>query len=127
MPQASSCHEIMSLPRADWPWCDPILYGLSYKALGIEMCTLYLLGPQCVHGVGPHIIERKLNMTTKNYRKKNVQPMRPYVPGEDMTGISVNKEDTPELGGMIAVNPNNPEDRWYVAKQFFEDNYEEAV
>lgn len=63
----------------------------------------------------------------KNYRKKNVQPMRPYVPGEDLTGISVNKEDTPELGGMIAVNPKNPEDKWYVAKKFFEENYEEAT
>lgn len=62
----------------------------------------------------------------KNYRKKNVQPMRPYKPGEDMTGISVNKEDTPEIGGMIAVNPFNGDDRWYVAKQFFEDNYVEA-
>ena len=62
----------------------------------------------------------------QNYRKKNVQPMRPYIPGEDMTGISVNKEDTPELGGMIAVNPKNSEDRWYVAKQFFLDNYELA-
>ena len=62
----------------------------------------------------------------KNYRKKNIQPMRPYIVGEDMTGISVNKEDTPELGGMIAVNPKNSEDRWYVAKQFFEDNYIEA-
>ncbi len=76
-----------------------------------------------------------VNVTTKrrikmeplaNYRKKNVQPMRPYVPGEDLTGISVNKEDTPELGGMIAVNPKNGEDRWYVAKKFFEDNYELA-
>lgn len=63
----------------------------------------------------------------KNYRKKNVQPMRPYVPGEDMTGISVNKEDTPEEGGMIAVNPNNPEDKWYVGKAFFEENYEDAA
>jgi len=62
----------------------------------------------------------------KNYRKKNVQPMRPYVLCEDMTGISVNKEDTLETGGMIAVNPANGEDRWYVAKQFFEDNYIEA-
>jgi len=43
-----------------------------------------------------------------------------------MTGISVNKEDTPELGGMIAVNPANNEDRWYVAKQFFETNYVEV-
>lgn len=62
----------------------------------------------------------------KNYRKKNVQPMRPYVPGEDLTGVSVNKEDMPELGGMIAVNPSNSEDRWYVAKKFFEENYEIA-
>lgn len=62
-------------------------------------------------------------MELKNYRKKNVQPMRPYVPGEDLTGISVSNEDTPELGGMIAVNPNNEQDRWYVAKQFFENNY----
>jgi hypothetical protein len=51
----------------------------------------------------------------KNYRKKDVQPMRPYVLGEDMTGICVNKEDTPELGGMIAVNPANGEDRWKAA------------
>lgn len=60
------------------------------------------------------------------YRKKNLQAMRPYTPGEDLTGISVNKEDTPEIGGMIAVNKDNGEDRWYVAKKFFEDNYEEV-
>lgn len=66
-------------------------------------------------------------MTTfKNYIKTNVQPMRPYIVGEDLTGISVNKEDTPEEGGMIAVNPKNIEDKWYVAKKFFQDNYKEA-
>ena len=59
----------------------------------------------------------------KNYIKKNVQPMRPYVVGEDMQGISVNVQDTPELGGMIAVNVNDPKDKWYIGKQFFEDNY----
>lgn len=63
----------------------------------------------------------------KSYRKKNLQLMRPYVLGEDMTGISVNKEDTPEIGGMIAINPANREDRWYVARKFFEDNYEEVI
>ena len=62
----------------------------------------------------------------KNYRKKNVQAMRPYVPGEDLTGVAVNKEDTPEDGGMIAVNSVNPADIWYVGKQFFADNYEPA-
>jgi len=61
----------------------------------------------------------------KLYKKSAIQPMRPYVPGEDMEGISVSKEDTPELGGMIAVNPKNNEDRWYVDKQFFEKNYRE--
>jgi len=62
----------------------------------------------------------------KNYRKKNVQPMRPYILGEDLAGISVSPEDTPEEGGMIAINPNNPNDKWYVAKKFFEDNYIEV-
>lgn len=60
----------------------------------------------------------------KLYRKKALQSMRPYVLGEDLTGISVNKEDTPEEGGMIAMNPKNPEDKWYVAKKFFQENYE---
>jgi hypothetical protein len=62
----------------------------------------------------------------KNYRKKSVQPMRPYIPGEDLTGVSISAEDTPEEGGMIAVNPANPNDLWYVAKGFFEANYEPA-
>lgn len=39
------------------------------------------------------------------YYKKNVQPIRPYVPGEDMSGIYVNKDDTVEEGGMIAHLP----------------------
>ncbi len=60
----------------------------------------------------------------KLYRKKNLQPMRPYIPGEDLSGVSVNAEDTPGQGGMIAYNPENPADRWYVSQQFFADNYE---
>lgn len=66
-------------------------------------------------------------MEFKNYRKTGVQLMRPYVPGEDMTGISISEADKalPTLeGGMIAVNPRNEEDKWYVAKDFFEANYE---
>lgn len=62
----------------------------------------------------------------KNYRKKNLQPMRPYIPGEDLIGVSVSPEDTPEEGGMIAVNPENTEDKWYVTKKFFDENYEAA-
>lgn len=65
----------------------------------------------------------------KNYRKKNVQSMRPYVDGEDMTGVSVSEPDSKLetlMGGMIAVSADNPDDRWYVAKKFFEDNYIEV-
>lgn len=58
------------------------------------------------------------------YKKSAAQAMRPYIPGEDLSNISVNAEDTPEQGGMIAVNLDNPKDQWYVAKQFFEKNYE---
>jgi hypothetical protein len=62
------------------------------------------------------------------YRKKNLQAMRPYVPGEDLAAqnISVQSEDTPEEGGMIAQNPDNLNDQWYVGKKFFLDNYEKA-
>lgn len=59
-----------------------------------------------------------------NYRKKGVQPMRPYVPGESLEGISVQQGDTPEEGGMIAMNLKDPDDKWYVAAKFFKENYE---
>lgn len=61
----------------------------------------------------------------KWYRKKGIQLMRPIEPGEDLSGVSVSSGDADNLeGGMIAVNPDNPRDKWFVAKQFFEDNYE---
>ena len=65
----------------------------------------------------------------KNYRKKNVQPMRSYVEGEDLTGVSVSPEDEKLetlVGGMIAVSATNPDDKWYIAKAFFDANYVEA-
>jgi len=63
----------------------------------------------------------------KNYRKKNVQPMRPFIEGEDTSSISINPEDMPpRAGGMVATNPSNPKDQWYVAERFFLDNYEEV-
>jgi hypothetical protein len=61
--------------------------------------------------------------TWQLFRKSKSQAMRPYVPGEDLTGVSVSKEDTPEIGGMIARNEDNHSDQWYVAKAFFENNY----
>lgn len=72
-------------------------------------------------------IEKGLLMNTRSkHKKKNLQEMRPYIPGEDLMGISVSPQDTPEEGGMIARNPENPLDQWYVAKKFYEENYEPA-
>lgn len=62
----------------------------------------------------------------KRYRKVQISEMRPYEPGEDLTHISVNEVDTPELGGMVARNPIDPRDQWYVAKKYFENNYREV-
>lgn len=65
-----------------------------------------------------------------NYRKKHLQPMEPWTPDTDMSGVSVSDADrangSPKQGDMIAVNPENGEDRWLVAADFFEANYEPA-
>jgi hypothetical protein len=60
------------------------------------------------------------------YKRIAVSYMRPYIPGEDLEGVSVSEQDKPELGGMIAVNKYDIHDRWYVAKKYFQDNYKEA-
>lgn len=66
----------------------------------------------------------------KHYKRKGLSEMRPYVPGESMDGVSVSeadkKLDTLE-GGYIARNPENHDDKWYVAKAYFEANLEEAL
>lgn len=64
-----------------------------------------------------------MNENFKNYMKTATQPMRPYIEGEDMSGVSIAECDTLEPGGMIAINPKDESDQWYVAKKFFEDNY----
>jgi hypothetical protein len=67
-----------------------------------------------------------MNNNWKNYRRKGAAEMRPYEPGEDLAGISVSATDNPETDkGMIARNPKNHNDKWYVARKYFEDNFEE--
>lgn len=61
----------------------------------------------------------------KNYKRKGVSEMRPYVKGEDLSNVSVSKEDDPETDmGMIARNPKNHADQWYVNRKYFDDNLE---
>ncbi len=62
----------------------------------------------------------------RQYRRKGLSELRPYVPGEDLSAVSVNKEDTPAAGGMIARNPDNHADQWYVAEAYFIKNLEPA-
>ena len=63
----------------------------------------------------------------KHYFRQGYCEARPYIVGEALTGISVNKEDAEEVatigGGMILRNPENHQDQWYVSKAFFAKNY----
>jgi hypothetical protein len=70
------------------------------------------------------------NKQYKQYKKSQAQLMRPYEPGEDMTGVSISHADklngSPKLGDMIALNADNHTDKWLVAHDFFIKNYENA-
>ncbi len=68
----------------------------------------------------------ELKKPWKYYRRTGLSEMRPYIVGEDLSVVSVNSEDVPEDGGMVARNPKNHADQWYVAKKYFEDNLEEV-
>lgn len=60
----------------------------------------------------------------RKYDRTNVAEMRPYICGEDLSKISVSNSDNPiEDMGMIARNPNNHKDQWYVNKRYFEENF----
>lgn len=61
----------------------------------------------------------------KKYRRKGHAEMRPYQKGEDLSGVSVSDVDDPDSDmGMIARNPDNHEDKWYVSRKYFEENFE---
>jgi len=57
----------------------------------------------------------------QKYRKTAVQEMRDYIPGEDMTGISIAQGEIPKEGGKIARD--NQGSRWYVSPEFMAQNY----
>ena len=69
----------------------------------------------------------------KQYRRTNIAEMRPVTPyeyEEDTlnANISISEADrlngSPKQGDMIARNPENHNDQWLVAKQYFKDNFE---
>jgi hypothetical protein len=66
------------------------------------------------------------------YRRSNLVEIRPYVPGEDLTNINVSLPDSClsmqdsaafDLG-MVARNPKDHTDKWYMSRAHFEANYE---
>ena len=67
----------------------------------------------------------------KQYQRKQKGELRPYVLGEDLSGVSISPEDTaagsPKEGDMIARNPDNHKDQWLVAQAYFEKNFEPVV
>lgn len=69
-------------------------------------------------------------MTFKRYRRKQIAEIRPYVPGEDTSRISIGPIDlgagSPKAGDMIARNPKDHADQWLVSAQYFADNFEEV-
>lgn len=63
-------------------------------------------------------------MTWTAYRRTGVMLMRPYEPGEDLSNISVSQQDHPKAGGMIAQNPENALDQWYIDPTHFVNRFE---
>uniref|UniRef100_A0A6M3Y245 Uncharacterized protein n=1 Tax=viral metagenome TaxID=1070528 RepID=A0A6M3Y245_9ZZZZ len=61
----------------------------------------------------------------KKYRQKAYTELRPYIEDENLSEVSVSETDSPSKGGMIARNPDKPQDMWYVNKEYFDKNYEQ--
>ena len=63
-------------------------------------------------------------MEWKQYTKAGIIEMRPYIQGESLKDVSVSKGDNPQEDmGIIARNPSDHKDQWYVNRKFFESHY----
>lgn len=64
----------------------------------------------------------------KKYSRTNISEMRPYITGEILDDkISISdvdrKNGSPRAGDMIARNPQNHNDQWLVAYDYFIENF----
>jgi len=72
-------------------------------------------------------------MSTKivKARKKTIQDFIVWDENYGDIDFTISQEDkangSPKIGDVIGINPNNPTDRWLVAKKYFEENYEVVV
>lgn len=64
------------------------------------------------------------------YRRTKIAEIRPYEPGEALSGVSISSVDqavgSPKAGDMIARNPANHDDQWLIAAAYFAANFEPA-
>ena len=64
----------------------------------------------------------------KQYRRKQIAELRPFISGEILHGVSIALVDadagSPKEGDMIARNPENHTDQWLVSAKYFEANFE---
>lgn len=78
------------------------------------------------------INESKKENKFKKYKRTNIAEMRPYIVDEKLPKkVSISKADkdngSPKKGDMIARNPDNHDDMWLVAKDYFKDNFAELT
>lgn len=61
------------------------------------------------------------------YQRTQIAELRPWQPSDDMTTISISKEDlragSPKAGDMIARNLTNHADQWLVSAEYFAANF----
>ena len=66
----------------------------------------------------------------KQYKRKAIAELMEWTPEVNMTRVSVSQADkdngSPKQGDMLARNPDNHDDQWLVAAQYFQDNFEPA-
>ncbi len=64
----------------------------------------------------------------KKYKRKGLSEMTEWKEGFNITNVAISLVDkekgSPKEGDMIARNPKNHEDKWLVAKKYFDDNLE---
>lgn len=61
----------------------------------------------------------------KRYQKVVTVEARPYMPGEDLSNITLRPvdRDRPLLLGMVVRNPEDPDDQWFIGEKEFQRWY----
>lgn len=59
----------------------------------------------------------------KTYKRRHLSEIRSYVPGDDMTNISISEKDkaegSPKIGDMIVRNPIDHTEQWLISHEYF--------